>query len=58
MGPMTTSSTPAEAATTLRKITEATTGLPDDSVADAALRDRLELAASVLDVVAKGAVSG
>ena len=37
------------AAISLRKIAEATTGLPDDSPTDARMRDRLELAADVLD---------
>ena len=37
-----------DAARVLRHIVEATTGLPDDSLADAQLRDRLELAAAVL----------
>jgi len=41
-----------QAARVLRRIAEATTGLPDDSPADAQLRDRLELSADVLDAAA------
>jgi hypothetical protein len=42
-----------EAAESLRKVAELTTGLPEESPADARLRDRLELAADVLDTTAK-----
>lgn len=41
-----------QAAMTLRKVADLTTGLPDDSPADARLRDRLDLAAAVLDATA------
>lgn len=40
-----------KAAQSLRKIADLTYGLPEDSPADAHLRDRLELAADVLDAV-------
>lgn len=40
-----------KAAESLRKIAASTLGLPDDSPADARLRDQLELAADVLDAV-------
>jgi len=38
-----------QVADTLRRIVELTEHLPDDSSPDAALRDRLELAADVLE---------
>jgi len=38
-----------EAAESLRRVVAATENLPDDSPSDARLRDRLELAADVLD---------
>ena len=37
----------------MRKVAELTTGLPEDLPADARLRDRLELAADVLDATAR-----
>lgn len=37
------------AAATLRRLVDATADLPDDGPADARLRDRLELAAAVLE---------
>ena len=43
-----------KAAESLRKIAGETAGLPDDSLTDAQLRDRLELAADVLDATAGG----
>jgi hypothetical protein len=42
-----------QAAESLRKLADRTTGLPEDSPADAQLRDRLELAADVLDAGAE-----
>ena len=39
-------------ARSLRKVVELTEGLPEDSPADARLRDRLELAADVLEAAA------
>lgn len=42
-----------EVARQLRLISELTEDLPDDSPPDSALRDRLELAAAVLEGVAK-----
>lgn len=42
-----------QAADTLRRIVELTEDLPDDSPPDAALRDRLELAADVLEGAAQ-----
>ena len=41
-----------QAAEMLRQIVEQTTDLPDDTLADARLRDRLALAAAVLDAAA------
>jgi hypothetical protein len=41
----------SKATGSLRKIADLTTGLPEDSPVDAQLRDRLELAADVLDAV-------
>jgi hypothetical protein len=43
----------SKAAERLRKAAALTVGLPDDSLADAKLRDRLELAAEVLDAAAR-----
>ncbi len=42
-----------EAARKLRLVSELTERLPDDSPPDAALRDRLELAADVLEAASK-----
>jgi hypothetical protein len=42
-----------KAAESLRKVAALTVGLPDDSPADAKPRDRLELAAEVLDAAAR-----
>ncbi|HAM02706.1 MAG TPA: hypothetical protein DCQ30_10860 [Acidimicrobiaceae bacterium] len=42
----------------LRRIAAHTTGLPDDSPADSQLRDRLELAADVLDATARAEEEG
>jgi len=42
-----------QVANTLRRIVELTEHLPEDSPPDAALRDRLELAADVLEGTAK-----
>ena len=42
-----------EAAASLRKITDLTAALPDDSPTDAQLRDRLDLAADVLDAASE-----
>ena len=46
------------AAATIRRVVELTTGLADDSQADARLRDRLELAADVLDATARAEDGG
>ena len=42
------------AAEVLRRVVATTRGLPDDSPADAHLRDRLDLAADVLDATSEG----
>ena len=43
----------SKAAESLRKVAALTSNLPDDSPSDAKLRDRLELAAEVLDAAAE-----
>lgn len=47
-----------ETADSLRRITELTAGLPEDSQADAAFRERLELAAEVLSAAANPHIRG
>jgi hypothetical protein len=42
-----------QAVESLRTIAELTTGLPDDSPSDAQLRDRLDLAADVLEATVR-----
>jgi CubicO group peptidase (beta-lactamase class C family) len=56
MGGMAKSPKPSDiskAAESLRQVAAHTSGLPEDSATDAQLRDRLELAADVLDAVAE-----
>lgn len=47
-----------DAAATIRRVVELTTGLPEDSRSDAQLRDRLDLAADVLDASARAEEAG